>query len=362
MRNALLITLSLIFTFVLIGVIYNLMAPYLVKLGLIEHAALTKAKRDGGVFRSVDFARSWEHVINIENNGDLSKTDVLDVRFDVDDYNSLFIATSKGLYKSQDLGEGWSRIQSGALAGEVAVQSFLQDLTNVKRKYVAVYSGERGYILKSRGDKFYEVYSTNNKNDKVLGIWLDHRDSATIYAGTQEGLLLESKDFGESWRIKWEFGDSLRDLKILRNDPGTMYVIIGGGDIFRSGNNGGSWQNISGSFAKFGPDFFINKFIVDPHNESRLYLASNMGLAKSEDGGATFNRVGILAEAGSEVSTVVVDSQRSNIIYIGSGNQIHKSDDGGMNWQIKTLDTSRKINVISTKPDDSSVIFIGVRQ
>ena len=49
------------------------------------------------------------------------------------------------------------------------------------------------------------------------------------------------------------------------------------------------------------------------------------------------------------------------MIYIGVDSQIHKSEDGGKSWQIKKLDTARKISVIRVAPDDSSIVFAGVK-
>jgi len=67
MRDALLITFILIFIFVSIGAIYNLMEPYLLKMGFKDGGI--KITNDGGVFLSFDFARSWEQVIEAEGGG-----------------------------------------------------------------------------------------------------------------------------------------------------------------------------------------------------------------------------------------------------------------------------------------------------
>ena len=70
-----------------------------------------------------------------------------------------------------------------------------------------------------------------------------------------------------------------------------------------------------------------------------------------------------LLVAGEEpaVSAVGLDKQIQNVIYIGVDSQIHKSEDGGKSWQIKKLNTARKISVIRPMPDDPSVIFVGVK-
>ena len=341
MRDALLITFILILIFVVIGVIYNILAPYLVKLGVREESVALR--NDGGLFRSLDFGRTWEH---IPESGDLARSDVYELHFSPDNSNVIYVASSSGLYKSDDSGDKWERVTLGSLS---SVLSFAQDPNNSLRMYVAGDSDSGSHIFKTRQEDFYEVYS--NIDDEIVGIWVDTFDAVTVYAGTRKGFFLESKDFGESWRVNREFGASIRGLKILED---VMYVIVGDDTLFRSSNRGISWVNITPRVSG------IRQITVSPHNENVLYLTTSDGLFRSQNRGDSFSKIDILAEDSSELSAVALDAQKPGVIYIGIGNQVHKTNDSGATWQIKTMDTLRNINIIRVKPDTSNTIFVGV--
>lgn len=360
MRDAFIITIGLVALFLVAGYTYNVMAPHLAKLGIISSDFGPKAK-DGGLFVSRDFGRSWKQIV--DEGDDIIKSSVFGLEFNEKNSEALTLITSRGLFKSEDAGNTWAIFEYGSLEISGGVGSFAIDPKNRERIYIAPYSkGGGGRILKSKGEEFYEVYSTVSKNGRVLGIWIDAYDTSTIYAGTQSGLFLESKDFGESWIIKKEFGEPVRSLYMLSNDTRIMYVTTSG-KIYKTLNQGQSWQDISLSLQnEYGGNFKVNQIAIDPHNESRIYTATTHGLLRSNDAGVSFSSIELLT-AGDEprVSSIGLDPIRQNVIYIGVGSQIHKSDDGGSSWQIKKLNTPREISVIKVKPDDSSVIFAGIK-
>ena len=68
MRDALIITLAIIFIAVVLGVIYNLMKPYLIRLDVLEaDGGIRRGLNDGGVFGSYDSGRSWRQVVATED-------------------------------------------------------------------------------------------------------------------------------------------------------------------------------------------------------------------------------------------------------------------------------------------------------
>ncbi len=359
MRDALIITITLVGLFLLIGYMYNLMSPYFTKLGVLEQSNVP-VSGDGGIFRSLDSGRSWSQIG--DGASDIKKSEVFDIQFDGKNPGSLTVATSKGLYRSDDGGDSWRQIANEALLVNEGVTSFAPDHKNSQRMYISSYlPAGRGRILKYKEGRFYEVYSTSDKEDRVLGVWLDPYETSVIYAGTQTGLFLESKDFGESWSVTWKFEDPVRAVHMLPSDTRIMYAHVGG-KIFLTKNQGKSWQDISASArGKFGGDFLVQQIIIDPHNENRIYAATNKGLVRSDNGGATFLKIALLtAEAASEVRAIGLDQEIEDMIYIAVASQIHKSEDGGKSWQVKKLDTARSVSVIKVKPDDSSVIFAGL--
>lgn len=360
MRDAFIITIILIALFLLLGYMYNAMAPYLVKLGILE-SIFTPATRDAGLFYSNDFGRSWNQLK--DKGEDITKNEIFDIQFDKNAPNALTIAASEGLYRSENLGGDLYYITSGVLRAGESVNSFAVDPKSSQRMYVASYTKDKGgRILKSKESGFYEVYSTILRDDNVLGVWIDSYDTSTVYAGTQKGLFLKSQDFGESWQVAHEFSGPVRALFMLPSDTRIMYIVVSG-KIFKTVNSGKSWSNITNSLLdRYGGNFAVEQMAIDSRNEDRIYIATTDGLLRSDNAGASFSRIELLT-AGEEpqVSAVSLDPTAGGMIYIGVGSQIHISEDSGKTWQIKSLATYRKVNVIRVKPDDPSVIFVGVK-
>lgn len=74
-------------------------------------------------------------------------------------------------------------------------------------------------------------------------------------------------------------------------DPGADGVLyatygnFGGAHVYRSIDGGGSWQSLDGSGAGALPDIPVHSLVVDPDDSQRLYLATDLGVMISIDGG-----------------------------------------------------------------------------
>jgi len=363
MRDAFVITIAIIFISVVLGVIYNLMQPYLIKLDVLQKSgSVRKVSSEGGVFGSYDSGRSWRQVVAVEDEKIFVRSDVFGFQFSAQDSKTLYAASSAGLFISEDGGEKWHPLARRGLARGSSVLAFALDPKSPWRMYAATHDGSRGRILKSSGAEFYEVYSTQGTGDGVEGVWVDSAETSRLYATTLRGLFLVSEDFGESWKVRKEFLNAVTKLLILRGNTRVMYALEGKRKIIKTSDAGISWRDIPGTHSWTGEDFTINDIAFDPHSENHLYVATSAGFFESRNAGVTFVQVPILSSANQFfVGAVAADPKDSDILYIGVGSQVHKSTDGGRNWQIKTLPTSRVVRVLSVKPDDSSIIFAGVK-
>ena len=151
-----------------------------------------------------------------------------------------------------------------------------------------------------------------------------------IYAGTDDGKVWVSADYGDSWQ------DITGDLPFrwvtrVKADPqrdSTVYVTFSGlrwrdpqPHVFRSDDMGQSWQDISANL----PDAPVNAFAVDPKNTDILYVGSDIGAFVSFDRGASWQ---ILGEG---LPAVVVNDMKVNpdsyeLIVGTHGRSIYKID------------------------------------
>jgi photosystem II stability/assembly factor-like uncharacterized protein len=61
------------------------------------------------------------------------------------------------------------------------------------------------------------------------------------------------------------------------------------GHVFKSTDNGKTWNNLDGNTAQKIPDIPVHSIIVDPIDPHRLYVGTDLGILVSLDGGNTWN-------------------------------------------------------------------------
>jgi hypothetical protein len=73
-------------------------------------------------------------------------------------------------------------------------------------------------------------------------------------------------------------------------DDNVLYAHgnFGGAHVFRSIDNGQTWQSLDGSCPTAIPDIPVHSIVVDPDDRQRLYLGTDLGVMVSIDGGRTW--------------------------------------------------------------------------
>jgi photosystem II stability/assembly factor-like uncharacterized protein len=194
--------------------------------------------------------------------------------------------------------------------------------------------------------------------NKVL---IDPANDSTIFAGTAQGGILKSTDFGSAWQaLKW-FGSSISEVKIDPRNAQIIYLNVAGKGMYKTTDGGGSWQLLVNSVKNFVTSQPIGTFFIDRQDSRILYASQKDSLLISYDSGGTWQKVDILIPAGSAtISSLAQDPQNSGIIYYSAGSVMYRTTNYGQTWTTYQVPSSKKINVIKIDPTSTNIIYIGM--
>jgi len=193
-----------------------------------------------------------------------------------------------------------------------------------------------------------------NVPGRVLAVDVHPSEPNTIYIGSAMGGVHKSIDRGRSWiPIFDEVGIlPIGAIEIDPTDPQTIYVGTGeagplhyfllGNGVYKSTSAGETWEHIG--LADSGT---VGRIIVDPQNPDRVFVAAagrlmkgpddSRGLYRSEDGGATWERV-LYINPDTGIADLAFHSQSGIMLASaweyrwGYDSGIWRSEDRGETW------------------------------
>ncbi len=182
------------------------------------------------------------------------------------------------------------------------------------------------------------------------------RDPKVIYIGT-EGGVHKSTDGGESWQWQREgfpplqrhtFSAPIGALAIDPQQPDTIYAGIGRprwkkggvGTIYKTTDGGAHWSIANPNGGGMDREALVSDLVVHPRESRRVFAATNRGLYRSDDAGATWRllskglphnhtrRVGLCAKQ-PDVMYLTLRTEPGKSPWQGG---VYRSDDGGETW------------------------------
>ena len=252
-------------------------------------ATVYAGTKGDAIFKSYDGGQRW--VSQRAGLDDVTFTSVVN-QFAVDpaENNHLFVATTMGMFESQNGGETWQKRMDG-MKEVLMVVTVAVDPT----RPAFMYAGTSGGVYKTvnRGARWEKV---NNglvlpevlKSSRALGVTavqVDPHSPDTVYAATLNGIY-KTTDGAQSWK---RIGESL-------------------------------------------PDQMISAMLLDRSVANVLYAASRQGIHKSEDGGTTWRALN-QGFTSLNVRSMVQSPLDPKVWYVGTnGSGLYRSEDRGENW------------------------------
>ena len=197
-------------------------------------------------------------------------------------------------------------------------------------------------------------------------------DPNIIYAAAPSGGLWKSINNGATWDIiTFHFPlSSASGVAVSQQDPNRIWVLTGDGNNggsangIPSNNSNGIWVTYDGGFTWYKTNFNSDrrnntfngyKLLVNPTNHNNLFAATFSGLYRSTDGGINWTQMIF-----NTIFDVEFEPGNTNTVYATSANRFYLSTDNGATFptaQQTTISGTNRLE-IGVSPANSNYVYL----
>lgn len=322
---------------------------------------------NAGIFASYDAGQNWQQKGKIGKKENLDDKEIYSLKFDPKNALVIYAGTKeKGLFKTSDGGDLWYQITDQSLPKmeKMTVQDVAIDGRDNNWVYVAAFAENYGWVLRSQngGSNWEEVFKTAQKNTKVTALAVSQSGSG-VFMGTEEGGLFFSLDHGVNWRaLRW-FESGVVDVTVDTLNSRIIYASTLRSGIFKSVDGGETWATLDFNANGWLGESTVFKLLSFSPGSGTILAASEKGLLKSQDNGATWQKMEIVVPPNSlPILSVAAHPQRANQYYYAAGSVVYKTIDGGVSWSVHPLGTTGNVGSIEINPFYPDNILAGIKK
>jgi photosystem II stability/assembly factor-like uncharacterized protein len=220
------------------------------------------------------------------------------------DGQTVYMTTASGVHRSKDGGDTWTDLIKGGHFHGLAIAP---DQTIYVGKTPSDDSGEFENSPDADGDA--HIYRSNDGGDSWTTLTEGLPDNEATASSAINTIMIAPSDPN----IVYLASDQLHWINPLKKG-----VPIG---IFRSDNRGTNWTERNNGL----PSKVVGDMAVDPNDPERLFAATSFGLARSFNGGLSWEQVH------HELSTTVTMGD-SGLVVAGTQGMVLVSKDYGNTW------------------------------
>ncbi len=285
-----------------------------------------------GLQLTTDCGRSWRQV-SASRGGDSIQCVKISPEF-ASDRTVLMGTEEQGVLRSSDGGTSWSPLNSGLPDSCINALALSPEFG---RDRTMVAATGQSIAISADGGESWRLVAAEPEVILALGIGSPapaSRDSGqVILAGLVAGGILRSADGGKSWE-KANQGLAASYLVDLALSPGfetdgTLFAWGLSDGVLRSEDGGRSWQPSSSGIE----GLTVATLVLSPAFaiDGGLYAATSLGIFRSLDRGASWQRLGL---ANQSVSLLALSPafSREPVMVAATGSALQWSRDGGAGW------------------------------
>lgn len=285
-----------------------------------------------------------------------------------------------GMFLSKDNGKEWLALWGqDDILKDKTVRSFLFLPNGIL--LISIDINNRAFIWKSsdQGLTFKPVFSAARDSVPINVLASPPQQPDFIMAGLNDGLLISSKDGGETWASLSQFSGAVNQLIFSQSNPSVIYASVSKGGLMRSSDQGKTWEQpgnpaaqnfnspvpqTSGADTARPISYYVGlnqtlSIDVNRQNENEILAAFSGGLLYSLDGGASFLQLPIPLKTKSvAVLAAVFDPTDNRAIYAATSDSFYASFDNGATWRVTRLAASQNLKIIRVNASDKNNILM----
>lgn len=350
--------------------------------GCTRRAAPPTAPPPGGVYRSDDGGITFVQQVSLTTGGSLVRTQPREVAVTPADPNTFVMATSVGLFRTDDGADTWRRLPLSA-------REFLSVSIHPRNPQILLASGTtvsaqpRGVIFKSLtgGESWSIVFTAPSVVQQRGGILRRRVTAATtittiahdphspevIVAGTNTGTVLVSTDGGVHWTTRTAFTQPLTSVKFSPFVPGHLVIRVADGRLLRSTDAGASFKETriatdtspNLGLGEQSERVFSLLFIRHPSGiGQRLLAGTDRGLFQSDDAGETWTVVPVPPAGTARVPIASLARAADGTLWAVSGFVLYSSTDQGATWRTSDIRLDAAIRFVIADPSNPRRLYL----
>lgn len=243
-----------------------------------------------------------------------------------------------GVFKTTNAGVSWQSVGLSNVGGFSKI--YVHPLNSNLIYAAAVYSNAGFYKSTDGGASWRKTLSNGNVSD----ISINPNDPNDLIIGVSGVGIFRSTDGGETWgtKLKLPFTSHGRvSVQMAPSEPNTVYALLdrysSNGVVIRTKDKGLTWEtllndpNIFSTNNQGGYDNFIE---VHPTNPA-IVLVGGVNLFRTGDDGANWTQVGGYGQiVHPDMHCCAFSPIDPSVVYVGCDGGMNRSDDAGETWAV----------------------------